>query len=67
MEKKFKIGDVVCLNSGSPKMTVERYVEVMGKGTIKMEETTKVECYYYEGTVKKKVTHEQDALTLYIN
>jgi len=64
MAKKFKIGDVVQLNSGSPIMTVEKYLKVMGNGTTEMEETTQVECFYFEKNVKRKVTFEQDMLKL---
>jgi uncharacterized protein YodC (DUF2158 family) len=65
MAKKFKVGDVVCLNSGSPQMTVHCYVSVLERGSLtEMEETTQVECHYYEGTVRKTATHEEDTLKL---
>jgi len=64
MDKKFKIGDVVQLNSGSPNMTVEGYLKVMGRGTTEMVETTQVECFCFEENEKKRFTFEQDMLKL---
>ncbi|MDR0834653.1 MAG: DUF2158 domain-containing protein [Candidatus Symbiothrix sp.] len=66
MDKKFKIGDVVCLKSGSPKMTVVRYEKVLKRNSLtEMEESSKVECNYYDDKGElRKPYFEQDLLEL---
>jgi len=48
-ERKFKVGDVVVLNSGGPSMTVIK--NVVGQVTVKCE-------YYLDGEFKNKEVHE---------
>ncbi|GHT51770.1 hypothetical protein AGMMS49982_10110 [Bacteroidia bacterium] len=65
MEKKFKIGDVVCLNSGGPNMTVERYSKLEKLNSKETEETSKVECRYFDDKGELKVSvFEQGVLHL---
>lgn len=66
MEKKFKIGQVVSLKSGSPDMTVKGYLEVLAneKDLTKTEETSKVECQYFDGLKLKTISIEQELLIL---
>ena len=49
IERKFKVGDVVVLNSGGPNMTVVKNVE--GQVMVECE-------YYIDGEFKKKNLHE---------
>ena len=71
MDKKFKPGDVVQLKSGGPKMTVSRYHLDIGDAIIdaifrrkgkEPQETTVVECEWFDGARSVNGKFEQDLL-----
>ncbi len=67
MVNKFKIGDVVKLKSGSPNMTIKRYMQNTAEQIIKRAEpsdSTMVECEWFEENKLKKGRFEQDLLVI---
>jgi uncharacterized protein YodC (DUF2158 family) len=68
MEKKFKTGDVVRLNSDGPdgtKMTVEDYISKVTSVIPHIEEeSSRVKCRYPENGEFKWAYFEQDMLSL---
>ncbi|OWP78680.1 YodC family protein [Flavobacterium oreochromis] len=64
-ELKFKIGDVVELNSGSPKMTVFFLEMGLNPMTNKLDSYTgRVRCQWFEGNVLQKGYFAESTLKL---
>lgn len=64
MEKKFKIGDVVFLNSGGPEMTVHSYIPSRGLTTFGAF-NGKVRCNWFHNGELKSEIFDQDCLGKY--
>jgi len=65
MEEKFKIGDVVQLKSGGPKMTVHQLEKSARVGNAGGNYNGKVKCAWFDGTDSKWETFHQDTLDIF--
>jgi len=65
MEPKFKVGEVVRLKSGGPKMTIERQViENPPNDLSRREFIGNYYCIFYDGTTLKNEKLHQDWLAI---
>jgi len=65
MEEKFKIGDIVQLKSGGPKMTVHELGRSMRVQNVGGNYNGKVKCGWFNGSETNWETFHQDALEIF--
>lgn len=69
VEQKFKVGDIVTLKSGSPKMTISKLdlkLRIGGTNSGKFDVFTgNVDCQWFVETTINTATFNQDSLELF--